>query len=354
MKVAAIGSISRWLDDVTSGFARLIRHARRGRTLELTERSDGSFDMALRRNGAPNLLDQPLLRFAEDRLVGPVSAQARALLRRRQVRLLLSPSHFVFRPLELPRAAAPFIEGVVRAQLDRLTPWTASEAVFGWSAPIDVGADKVRLTVAATARSEIAPIEEALIAVRAHSAKMSTFLEEDRSVLIPIVVGPSAGEGNVRGLRLGLILGLAGFSLAFLCCLVAWIVIGGAYDNRLAELQGQIAERRGSLLNRHASGAEQALQALKKRKREMPSPVMILEALSKTLPDDAHLTELRIENGKVQVAGLAGDASQLIHLIEQSPQFKHAAFFAPTVRAPNGGEVFHIEARLEPSFEEMN
>ena len=81
---------------------------------------------------------------------------------------------------------------------------------------------------------------------------------------------------------------------------------------------------------------------------------MILEALSKMLPDDTHLTEFRIEDGKVQIVGLAGDASQLIPLIEQSRQFTRATFFAPTVRGPNGGESFHIEAHLEPSFPVTN
>ena len=77
---------------------------------------------------------------------------------------------------------------------------------------------------------------------------------------------------------------------------------------------------------------------------------MILEALSKTLPDDVHLTELRIESGKVQIAGLAADAPALIRLIEQSRQFTQATFFAPTVRDSSGGQNFHIEAHIEPSF----
>ena len=59
---------------------------------------------------------------------------------------------------------------------------------------------------------------------------------------------------------------------------------------------------------------------------------MVLDALSKTLPDDTHLTEFRIEDGKVQMVGLAGDASQLIPLIKQSRQFTRATFFAPTVK----------------------
>jgi general secretion pathway protein L len=70
--------------------------------------------------------------------------------------------------------------------------------------------------------------------------------------------------------------------------------------------------------------------------------------------DEAHLTELRIEGGKVQIAGSAADAPALIGLIEQSRQFTQATFFAPTVRGPNGGQSFHIEAHIEPSLAVTN
>ena len=343
--------VSSWFDDVAAEVARLIRYAKRARKVELAERPDGLLDVAVRRSGTLSRLDQPPLDVAKVPFAGPVAAR---MLKRAQAHVLLDPSRFVFRPLELPRAATPFLEGVVRSQIDRLTPWTAADALFGWSAPADVGGDKVRLTVAATARSEVAAIEEALVAAQVDSIRMSTCAEEDRSSVIPMLAGQTVGEGDARRLRLGLILGLGAFGLVFACCLATWFFVGGAYDSRLAEIEGQIADQRARLLGQQGSADDQALQALKSRKRATPSPVMVLEALSKTLPDDTYLTEMRIEDGKLQIAGLAGDASQLIHLLEQSPQFAHAAFSAATVKGPNGDESFHIEAQLQPSFEVAN
>jgi general secretion pathway protein L len=250
--------------------------------------------------------------------------------------------------------ARQFLDGVVRSQIDRLTPWSANEAAFGWSEPSDAGNGQIAITVAATARSQVAPIARAAMAVRARQVRMSTRIGDEQTLPIPVFAQDIGGEDGGQGLLRGLVAGLALSGLAFAVSLGAWLVVGSGNDARMAELQNRIAERRSELMNRRGPAAEEALKALQARKWATPSAVMVLEALSKTLPDDAHLTELRIEGGKVQIAGSATDAPALIRLIEQSRQFTQATFFAPTVRGPNGGESFHIEAHIEPSFAVTN
>ncbi|HLX17693.1 MAG TPA: PilN domain-containing protein, partial [Bradyrhizobium sp.] len=132
--------------------------------------------------------------------------------------------------------------------------------------------------------------------------------------------------------------------------LIAAAYVGSNLDSEQQELTRRISERRASLrLNPNAGGS--ALSLLAKRKQTSPSSVVVLEALSQALPDGTYVTELRIEGDKVQVIGMTQDAPSLIRLIERSPQFARATFFAPTTRAQNEpGERFHIEAHITPSF----
>lgn len=342
---------SSWLDDASLGLVRAGALLRRARRIQLVEQDDGGFVVA--RAGSPSRPAGEPLRFEDGRIVGLSSQRQRTLVAGKQIDLVLKPSRFIFRPLELPARAVEFIEGVVRAQVDRLTPWSAAEAAFGWSAPRSLGADRVVVTVAASARATIVPIVQALVDQRADSVLVSTAPAggQPQSPPIHVFVQRSGMETRVRRLRRKLIAVLAVAVAAFAVGAGAEIIAGSDLEAQRIDLERQIALRRADLLRGAGAVADDALAGLEARKRASPASVIVLEALSRTLPDDTYLNELRIEGGKVQIAGLTRDAPALIRFMEQSRQFSHATFFAPTTKAPTEeGERFHIEAQIEPMF----
>jgi general secretion pathway protein L len=126
--------------------------------------------------------------------------------------------------------------------------------------------------------------------------------------------------------------------------------LGSSLQSEQQDLQRRISQRRAAL-RLDPNAGESGVSLLAKRKQATPSSVMVLEAVSRVLPDTTYVTELRIEGDKVQVVGMTQNAPSLIRLMEQSPQFTRATFFAPTTRAQNEpGERFHIEAHITAYF----
>lgn len=95
--------------------------------------------------------------------------------------------------------------------------------------------------------------------------------------------------------------------------LVVEAVTAGRIDNTIAELRKSDA----TLLE--GNGAAR-LSATKKS----PGVVAIWGELSRLLPDETFLTELRITDGAIAVSGFSSNAPNLVRLIERSPMFAAA------------------------------
>ena len=71
-------------------------------------------------------------------MAGPIlrlPADWEAAFRGSRVEALMTSGQVLFRSLDFPKQAVDFLDGMIRTQIDRLTPWTADDVVFGWSPP---------------------------------------------------------------------------------------------------------------------------------------------------------------------------------------------------------------------------
>ena len=343
-------SFSRWIDSVAENVHSLIDRWRGvQRRVQLIEQEQDTFTLhALGPTKEASLPDQRI-RIAQGAIAETLSADWLETFRGSRAELVLRPNRFMFRPLELPKRAAEFLDGIVRAQIDRLTPWTVGEAVYSWTPPIEAGNERIQLTVAATARAQVTPYVKALAALGATAIVVSTVPQEAESGAAPLKVfeQQSRGAFEITRIRRILMLVLAAAAAMAVISIGVSSIAADSLDTEQQDLTRQISKRRAAM--RQDGGNAQRM--LERRKQTTAASVIILEALSKLLPDHTFVTELRVEGGKVQVTGLTRDAPSLIRLIEQSPHFERATFFAPTTQSPGEpGERFHIEARIKPHF----
>src|SRR5262245_2405107 len=352
------GALTAWIDVVARTANAALERARPVRRVEVVENDDGSFTMRLaaaaksRAKSAASSKGAALgphrVQIADETL-DALSPEWAAAVRGSRIEIVLLPSRFLFRPLDLPSRATEFLDGVIRAQIDRLTPWSASEAAFCATRPRAVAGERIATTVVAVGHNAMTRFVRAFTEIGAGAVEICTVTPEAERVT---VYGQRAGgQARLGRIRVGLIAALAASGALAAGAGAAAVCLIDHYESQKAQIERRIAERRATMRGVQAGGASSVRELLERRKQTTPSSVMVMDALSALLPDHTYATELRLEGDKLQVIGMTRDAPSLIEILELSPHFSRAAFFAPTTRAPNeSGERFHIEAKVKPHF----
>lgn len=349
-------TFSAWLNRVAEAMVAAAVRFKSIPTIALIEGDEGRFSIRTDGKMAAFAGAGSELQLTDLRAGGRSASQFETAMKGSRVELMLRPERFIFKTMELPSRAAEFLSGVVRSQIDRLTPWSADQAAFGVSAPADVGAGRIGVTVAATAKEMLDPYVRTFTGLGACAVKISTWPNEDATdaPAITVVEENVGGILDVRHARRIALAVLASLLVIAAAANIASAMVVHSLQTHQDELAGQIAHiRAAALASRNAPRDPKVVaeQALVQRKNQTPSAVIALEILSRILPDNTYLTELRFDADKVRMTGITHDAPDLIRLIEQSHHFTQATFFAPITHSPSEpGDRFSIEARMEPDF----
>jgi general secretion pathway protein L len=348
IQTAIARGFSRWIDAVAECSATLLNRFSSSRSFKLVERDANAFDFL-----APDGRSiAPPVQIVDGQIVDTLPESVATMVRGSMIDIILKPDRFLFCPIELPRRAAEYLDGIIRSQIDRLTPWNDAAAAFGWSKPSPAGADRIVVTVAATDRTLVAPYVRAVTNLGVQSIAVYTRAgRRSGDDFIKVMEEKTARFVEIGRIRQTLIAILAAAIAITVATGVGSRIVQTNLNGQQAELDFRMAKFRAAAgaSNGNLSTSLAAAQLnLEDRKQNIAPTVIILETLSRILPDDTYVTELRIEDNKLKLEGVTRNAPSLIKLLEQSGQFTRATFFGPTTRSPSDAvERFHIEAFIQ-------
>ena len=318
-------------------------YERRGRRLE----SVGSLVLADASPGTPT---------------PPVESRLRqALSRHRNATVLVLGEDDALTLVDLlPGAAEADIARIMAHKLDVLTPWSAEQC---YTAQKVLGRRRdgmLEILVAAAARARVDELLRQLAAADVTPVAVDVALdaEAQRSAGVDLLRGPSPER---RGRTL---------LVALLTLVVAAVAAGAGWagwqiyqrqrligeQNRLT---GELEQRLGDMpaLRGRIDALRAQADFFAADRRGRPSPLVVLEALSRLLPDTVWLTEVTLDGTELSIAGMAEDSSALIPLVEAAPEFAQVRFLAPSTKVAVRGaggterevERFSLRAVVEPA-----
>jgi general secretion pathway protein L len=254
----------------------------------------------------------------------------------KQVVLRLSPDDVVERTIQIPEAASDVIEPVLENQMERIVPWSQEDTRYGYRivGPNAAAPDQLDIHVVATTRGILDTAVR-----RAQSVGLTPYAVEFAPALetAPAIELMSMEADPVKKTAAAL---QTSFALVLAFCLA----IGGfglyhVWDRQAQndDLEAKIATTKARVeevkrLNDENAALKEQRERLVRRKMGDRAMVVLIEALSRALPDTAYLQELEIHGRETRIVGKSVDPTGLITQLEDTAEFEDVRFAAPTTR----------------------
>ena len=329
---------------------RLISRPSRWQTL--LRKSDQGLDVYSRKSGEIIFVAGIAQDLDESSSPGLLQKLNAAQVAKTDVVLRLAPELALRRKVTLPAAAREILEPVLENQLERIVPWPTSQTYFGYEIIDEARSDDkivVRLVAVkqhvvddacAQAKSlgfepeivDIADAVEQAAGIRLtnlnYGAEQQTSRHTAKAIVFLVMIS----------------LGIGGLGLWQMAKKQSALV---ELETRIARLETHSSEVR-KLRAKNSALPKQIIRLVNKRKGNA-SIAIVIDNLTRILPDDAQLTKLEIRGNKIHITGVAKNAAELIGALERSRHFVNVRFASPTIRRPGDfKEAFSIEAETVP------
>jgi len=262
--------------------------------------------------------------------------------------LLMELESVLNRELKLPLAAESNLAQVLSFEMDRQTPFRASDVYFDWKI---LGRNnetgQLRLEIFVIPRIEV---DQAVSAVtdRGFSLSGVDIIDGDKALGLNLLPAERRFRSVNRKARMNLALGAA------CAVLLAMVMAQSIYlrEHQVAELEDAIAKVQGEArevikIKKQIEESSEAAGFLATRRAEVPLAIEVLADITRILPDDTYLDRLVITNSSVQLQGKSQNAQRLIELVNGSGLLDEAAFRGSTrLDARSGLEIFEVNAEI--------
>jgi general secretion pathway protein L len=258
----------------------------------------------------------------------------------------LSPAQAARRLVRLPMGAEDQLRDVIGYEMDRLTPFAASDVYYDFEVVSrDVSRRTLEVDLVIALRTGVDAIL-ALLAERGIEPSQLTVTGGAPSLnLLP------REHRKARASRLRIVPTLLSALAAILAIvIVAYPLVQQRIE--LRQLQREVAELRPTALAADkvrtdiAAAVEQG-NFFAARRNAGPTKISVLNELAGVIPDDTWLTRVQVDGTTVRIHGESEGASSLIGLIDQSEIFADPKFSSPVTKNPRtGNDRFVIEATI--------
>src|SRR5580704_12288312 len=236
-----------WIAAVARAVDIVAGHILRPRHILLSEGKDGILlAKAMSGRKGPALPDVSF-RLENGRPNPPLPTEWKTAFRGSRVEAMLQSDHVMFSPLDFPSQAGDFLEGMIRTQIDRLTPWSVNDAIFGWSQPKNTANDRIEVIFAATSKLKIQPLLQLADALDIGSVAVFTTPSASEGAPPKIKLFDKSLQGAIgRKVNVPRILRAVVLSagLAAAVSLLVSAYLGNSLQSEQQELERRIAQRR--------------------------------------------------------------------------------------------------------------
>jgi general secretion pathway protein L len=262
----------------------------------------------------------------------------------------ISSDNVLRRSVSLPLEAAENLREVLAFEMDRHTPFKASEVAYDYRlAGTDTDTRKLTVDLAVVPRVTLERavlIAEAFGLVANRIGIVGNDAEWERSFNFRPYEDSRDSPAAPKRLVLALAINAA------VLALIAWYLplfldhrASAAYEARLE--QTRTAAMQAEHLKRSLTAAMGLNRYLIDRRKSTPTVTSLLADVTDRLPDDTWLTQLQLQDGKLTLTGFSPSAAALIAPLEASPLLTEVRFGSPvTADAQVGKESFNILARV--------